>query len=269
MTAPRFGRPLHVFDEVTSTNDIALDLVREGAPEGAAVIAGSQTRGRGRDGRTWLSAPGRGLWLSIVLRPGLTYPDSGLLPVVAGSGLVLALRDLGLPALVKWPNDIWVRGRKIAGVLVESCSNGGRLEAAVVGVGLNCLLPASENLRYPVTALRVEAEAAGVVLPSREAVLDIVLDRLERAYLLLKAAGPHPFLRAWPSLSAHHGRPVTAFGPAGKMAGLSGPLQPDGCLELLLPDGERRLLNSAELGLHAGPPGRWEERAGTKVPDRP
>lgn len=118
---------------VDSTNIQARKWAREGAPHGAVVVAGTQTAGRGRRGRGWDSAPGAGLWLSIVLRPAI--PDSGwpLLPLAAALAGADACRTVtGADVLIKWPNDLVLDGRKIAGLLVER--EGG---AAVMGIGIN------------------------------------------------------------------------------------------------------------------------------------
>ncbi len=215
--AALFGHPFRYFDEVTSTNDVAAEWAATGsAPEGAMAIAAAQTAGRGRTGRSWVSAAGAGLWFSLVLRPDLTYPDAGMLPLAIGFGLVGALRELGLPAALKWPNDIIVRGRKLGGVLVEAELAAGHLVRAVAGVGVNWTLPDVSDLSYRVTALTPEFAAAtgdrgsvpsGPAVPP-ETVLAALLGGIEKAYLVLKMAGSTPFVTGWPRFSAHFARPV-------------------------------------------------------------
>ncbi len=259
------GRPPHFHSEVGSTNDVALDLAGEGAPEGTLVLAVAQARGRGRTGRTWVSAPGGGLWFSVVLRPGLGYPASGMLPVAVGFAVVLGLREVGLgTACLKWPNDVVCRPRaaagapwrKIAGVLVEGRSAAGILETVIAGVGVNWATPILDQPFYPVTGLAAEIDP-----PAPEVVLAKLLDQIEKAYLLLKIAGPAPFVATWPSVSAHFARPVTVrpFAASAADEVLAGALLPDGALEARTFDGGRLCLRAAEVSV--GPPPGTNHRA--------
>ncbi|HEV2756206.1 MAG TPA: biotin--[acetyl-CoA-carboxylase] ligase [Actinomycetota bacterium] len=130
-----FGRELRVHDAIGSTNDDALEWAAAGAPEGAAVTADQQTQGRGRWSRGWHSPPGRSISLSLVLRPDAEVAP--LLTTVLGVAVAEALEDAGgVTCGIKWPNDVVVDGRKVAGILVESRSLGGCVEA-VAGMGVN------------------------------------------------------------------------------------------------------------------------------------
>jgi BirA family biotin operon repressor/biotin-[acetyl-CoA-carboxylase] ligase len=120
----------------SSTNDEAARLARAGARHGTIVIADTQTAGRGRDGRSWLSPRG-GLYLSAVLRPPLPLRDVPPMTLAIGIALCDAARAVGAPCTLKWPNDVLVHGRKLAGVLIEAQSQGGRLDAVVIGIGVN------------------------------------------------------------------------------------------------------------------------------------
>jgi BirA family biotin operon repressor/biotin-[acetyl-CoA-carboxylase] ligase len=151
---------------VNSTNDRLRELAEAGAPEGATVVAGSQRCGRGRQGRTWVSTPGLGLYLSVLLRPHLPARDAGWLALVGGVGVARALEATGLPAArVKWPNDVYAGGRKIAGVLVEPRLRRGRIEFAVLGLGVNVgqgVGDFPEALRDRATSLKMEGITAAV-----------------------------------------------------------------------------------------------------------
>lgn len=138
LTPGAFGRPLEVHGLLDSTNDRAKALARSGAPEGAAVLALAQRRGRGQHGRAWVSSPGKGVYLSVVLRPDLPARRGLELPGVAALAVVDVLIGAGVPGVrVKSPNDVYVRGRKIAGVLIEPSIARGRIDFAVAGIGLN------------------------------------------------------------------------------------------------------------------------------------
>lgn len=123
---------IHRFDEVGSTNDIALDMARSGAPEGTAVVARSQSHGRGRRGRQWVAQPGENVFLSVILRPDVPLNRYSELSFVAAVAVARLIQGCGLTPSVKWPNDVRVHDRKIAGILVEAAEG-----AAVVGIGVN------------------------------------------------------------------------------------------------------------------------------------
>jgi len=174
-TRGSLGRPLYKYQIVRSTNDLALQLAREGAPEGTLVLAEAQTGGRGRWGRGWHSPEGKGIWASLILRP--EDDPGGTLAVGVASGIAEAIRETaGVDAQVKWPNDVVVGGRKLAGVLVER--GGG---AYVVGFGVN-VLQAKEDfppeLRDRATSLFLETGRAW----DREELLWGILEEVERAY---------------------------------------------------------------------------------------
>jgi BirA family biotin operon repressor/biotin-[acetyl-CoA-carboxylase] ligase len=127
------------FEEVTrSTQDTAAAMAAGGAPEWTLVAAGHQTGGRGRLGRSWLDEPGRALTFSLLLRPGLPIERGGLISLLAGVAVAEACGEAGEPrAACKWPNDVLVDGRKVAGILAESRASGDRLEHVVLGIGVN------------------------------------------------------------------------------------------------------------------------------------
>jgi BirA family biotin operon repressor/biotin-[acetyl-CoA-carboxylase] ligase len=132
------GSPASWLEHTESTNDDALSAAKKGAPHGALFGAETQSRGRGRRGSEWLSAPGAGLWFSLLLRPRLNAELAPLLALCAG----LAVREVAAArvtasVLVKWPNDVLAAGKKLAGVLVESQVSGQRIGSVVVGIGLN------------------------------------------------------------------------------------------------------------------------------------
>jgi BirA family biotin operon repressor/biotin-[acetyl-CoA-carboxylase] ligase len=131
------------FEHVTdSTNARGLAMARDGAPEWTIVAAGHQTAGRGRLGRTWLDDAGRSLLFSVVLRPELSPVLAGLVSLLAGAAMADACREMAaVEAGCKWPNDVLVRDRKLAGVLAEASVSGGRIDHLVLGVGVNLAPP--------------------------------------------------------------------------------------------------------------------------------
>jgi BirA family biotin operon repressor/biotin-[acetyl-CoA-carboxylase] ligase len=152
------GYVLHAFDRVESTNDEARRLAERGAAAGAVVVAAEQVKGRGRHGRAWVSPPGN-LYASLLLRPDCTIAQAAQLSLVASLALAEALVALAPPAAdvrVKWPNDVLVRGAKVAGLLLESAAAAHeRVAWVVVGSGVN-IASAPANTPYPATALCYE-----------------------------------------------------------------------------------------------------------------
>jgi BirA family biotin operon repressor/biotin-[acetyl-CoA-carboxylase] ligase len=154
------GREIHVFRETTSTNDVIEKLARDGVREGAVVFAESQTRGRGRLGRKWVSPARKGLWFSVLLRPGLRAQDATQLTVASATALRRAIQSkTGLQPEIKWPNDLLLGGRKVAGILTELNGELDRIKYVILGIGVDVNLNASEfpaELRKVATSLKAE-----------------------------------------------------------------------------------------------------------------
>jgi BirA family biotin operon repressor/biotin-[acetyl-CoA-carboxylase] ligase len=151
-----FTRQILWYAEVGSTNDVAAMLGDRGEPEGTLVIADAQTAGRGRHGRAWASLPGAGLYMSIVMRPA-THVIS-LLTIAAGVALADGIEAAtGLHTQLKWPNDIYMDGRKLAGILAEAGTSAAGTQHVIVGCGIN-LLPAAYPPDVAVRATSIESE---------------------------------------------------------------------------------------------------------------
>lgn len=158
------GRDIRVFQETSSTNDVAEKLARDGVKEGVVVFAESQTKGRGRLGRRWLSPKGKGLWFSVLLRPALRPLAVTRLTIAAATALRRAIHlQTSLPAEIKWPNDILVRGKKVAGILTELQAELDKVKCVILGVGVDVNLDARDfpaDLRSLATSLKAESGAA-------------------------------------------------------------------------------------------------------------
>lgn len=191
-----------VLESCGSTNDEAGRLARAGAKHGTLVIAERQDSGRGRDGRVWQS-PAGGLYMSAVLRPPIPVVDVPPLTLAIGIGLCDAVRTTGAPAVLKWPNDLLVPevddgcmpgpARKLAGVLVEAQSQGNRLDAVIVGIGVNI----QGELPEPVAETGITlAEAAGTSI-DRDAFVERLLAHVERWVDRYVSVGLEPIIPAW------------------------------------------------------------------------
>ncbi len=154
------GRDIRVFQETNSTNDVVEKLARDGVKEGVVVFAESQTKGRGRLGRKWISIPRKGLWFSVLLRPDLHPQAATQITVVAATALARSIRKMtGLAAEIKWPNDILVRGRKVVGILTEMSAEVDHVKYVILGIGVDVNQTAAEfppELRKVATSLRIE-----------------------------------------------------------------------------------------------------------------
>ena len=155
------GREIQVFKETTSTNDIIEKLARDGVREGVVVFAESQTRGRGRLGRKWISPANKGLWFSILLRPHLLPQESTQLTIASATALWRAIRNTtDLRPEIKWPNDILIGGKKVAGILTELRAELDRVHHMTIGIGVDVNVAAHElppEIRPIATSLQIEA----------------------------------------------------------------------------------------------------------------
>lgn len=248
-----------------STNSEAMRLGREGAPEGTVVIAGSQSAGRGRLGRSWHSPPGENLYLSIVLRPPCAPSEAPLLTLAAGVALVeaasavLARASSEATARLKWPNDLLLgrRGgplKKAGGILTEMVCAGGRVDLVVVGVGCN-VNTLSFPPEIPGTSLRAalgpDAAAPAAAELSVEAVEAALLERLAVQYERFLAAGAAPILRAFEGYAAYLGdrSPVTVRSGELVLVGTAEGIDRDGALLLRTADGALQRVVAGELAL--------------------
>ena len=217
---------------VASTGSTNADLLAGGGPEGQVLVAEEQTAGRGRAGRTWVSRPGLSLTFSVLLRPASVPPSArGWLPLLTGVAVAAGVRSAtGVEASLKWPNDVLVGDRKLAGILAEQSQDGG---AVVVGVGLNVATPQQalpvSPTGLPATSLLVEGADVG-----RQALLIEILRSLEHWYLRF-SADPDPvssgLLAEYRAACATLGRQVRVELPADQvLAGLAADVDAGGRL---------------------------------------
>ncbi len=154
------GRDIRVFERTTSTNDIIGRLGQDGVKEGVVVFAESQSKGRGRLGRVWMSPPRKGLWFSVLLRPDLRPQAATQLTIATATALARAITlQTSIIPEIKWPNDILIRGKKFAGILTELSAELDHIREVILGIGVDVNLEASEfppDLRKIATSLRIE-----------------------------------------------------------------------------------------------------------------
>jgi BirA family biotin operon repressor/biotin-[acetyl-CoA-carboxylase] ligase len=230
-------------EELASTNDRLKDLARAGAPAWTVVLAERQTGGRGREGRRWQSPPG-GLYVSLLLRPeGAGVP---LIPLAAGLSVAEALDEHAVAAELKWPNDVLVSGRKLAGILTEASSGRAGVEWVVVGIGVNVGLDPESlppELRAGVTSLAAEGASGASV----DALAVAVLARLGVWYDALREA-PARVTAAWRERAVRWwGEAVEVDSAGSTLRGRLVEVGDDGALVIELPGGASRRLVSGEV----------------------
>lgn len=200
------------YPEVTSTNAVAWALLRQGAAEGTVVTADFQTHGRGRRGRPWMAPAGTALLLSAILQPRTEASRIYRLTAAAAVAAARAIRDVtGLAAGVKWPNDIWLEGCKVGGILTETEVHAGFIPWAVVGLGLNVNQGPQDfppELAGRATSLRL---ALGKPVDRAE-LLAALLGEWDRLYATLGRNDEAALLAAWQELDVIRGRPVWVQG---------------------------------------------------------
>jgi BirA family biotin operon repressor/biotin-[acetyl-CoA-carboxylase] ligase len=195
------------------------------------VLADRQTSGRGRQGRSWASPAGN-LHLSLLLRPTLAPEAWGVLPLAAGVAVREAVASLGVAADLKWPNDVLARGRKLAGILVETTSGADGLESAVVGIGVN-VVEAPAALGDEATALAAEGAPCDAIETAAA-----VLARLRVCYHALARGGPPAILPRWrDGASRWLGSPVEVLAEGGRVRGVALDVDERGALLVRDPSG--------------------------------
>ena len=242
------GGPLVHLDVTGSTNDRARDLALAGAPHGTVVAAERQTAGRGRQGRTWSAPAGRALTLSVLAR--LPRPALEQLPLAVAVAVCEACEAVApVSCRIKWPNDVWIDGRKVAGVLIEARPLEGW---AVIGIGLNVDTAQDEfppELRDAAASLRSAAGGAA----DRDAVLDALLDRL--AAWLPRLQDPGAVAVAFRERDALDGERVAWTAGGRRNTGEARGIDDDGALVVFTDAGERVRLDAGEVHLERGPAG--------------
>jgi BirA family biotin operon repressor/biotin-[acetyl-CoA-carboxylase] ligase len=191
---------IHFYETIDSTNSEAKRLAHAGAPEGTIALAESQSKGKGRMGRTWVSPRGAGIYLSVVLRPRILPEEVQKLTFVAAVALAFTLRHFGITAQIKWPNDILVNGKKVAGILMELTARAGLVDFVIVGIGVNVNTSMDElplSIRNLATSINMVTDQP----TQRREIIQVLFLQLERWYERFLAGPFEMVLEAWRRLS--------------------------------------------------------------------
>jgi len=241
------GKTIHHFQTIDSTNYKAYQLALIGAEEGEVVIAESQKKGRGRLGRHWFSPSFLNLYLSVILRPKIPPQQASIITLMAAVATAEAIEKFsGLKPSIKWPNDILLRSRKVAGLLNEIQSEMDQIHFVILGIGVNLNMDERmfpKEIRSTATSLKKEM---GQTI-SRKAFLQSLLGELEEWYGIFLKEGGAAILKAWRDRAQIEGKrvKVTSFGET--VAGVAVDVDSDGALILRTQDGDEKRIVAGDM----------------------
>jgi BirA family biotin operon repressor/biotin-[acetyl-CoA-carboxylase] ligase len=243
------GQHCHAFEVLTSTNTFLYARGRQGDPEGTIALADAQTAGRGQANKVWISPPGCNLYVSVLLRPWIVPAQAPLLSLLAAVALVDTLQHEGATCGIKWPNDIFIQQRKVAGILAEMEAARNAVQFTVIGIGVNVNMTRDDiedrlrSVAQPATSLQV---ALGHEV-SREALLASLMWHLEMWYTRFITQGETVLQQAWEARSHMRGRRIRAQAPTHTWEGTAEGIDRAGRLRLRRDDGTLLALTSAEV----------------------
>jgi len=249
LSAATVGRHLYLFGEVDATNQVACRMAREGAADGTVVLADVQTAGRGRLGQPWYSPAGVNLHISVLFRPAFHRRAAPVFSLIAPLALSDAIKDLGLSPAIKWPNDVLLAGKKVAGTRAECITRGEEMAHLVLGAGI--------DVNVEPAALRAALGASGDSATSLAAALgrEVGRNALAAAYLSRLDAwarrygeeGPGRILAVWCERDTLTGRRIEARGRRAVLEGRALGVNPSGCLVLETSGGRRHVISGEEI----------------------
>ena len=242
------GKPWNFAEETDSTNDWAKREAGKGAQSGAVFLVRNQTKGKGRRGRSWADPKGSGLAMSLLLRPDMAPERAPMMTVLMGLSAAQAVADVtGKTALIKWPNDLVMSGKKLCGILTEMSMQGTKIGYVVIGIGINLTVEKfPEEIKDKATSLKLEYGEA----PHVERMAAAVLERFEQNYERFLAAGDlSPFKEEYDGLLASRGREVKVLEKERELVGTCLGIDETGELLVQTPGGECKTVFAGEVSV--------------------
>ena len=240
-----FGKRAYYFDVIDSTQNYAIRLAKKPEENGSLIVSEKQTHGKGRLDRKWIS-PSGGIWMSLVLQPNFEIPSVTLFPVLASLAVVIAIeKSLKIKPKLKWPNDVILRGKKVAGILVDASIESGKIEYLVLGIGINFKINPTQIDKiikgagnyYGVTTLVRKNDGADPIK-----LVQILLYELENVYQLILNKNYQELIREWTKRSPIIGKKVSISTPTGIIRGKAVQVDYDGALVLSSKGVKQRVL---------------------------
>ncbi len=243
LSAEIVGEKFFVYDEVGSTNDVLRELIGDGlAADGAVVVSDSQTVGRGRLGRKWLSPGGVNLYLSALFCPEVSLRKSSVFTFLASCALVEVFSGYGVEATIKWPNDILVGGKKISGVLTELGTSDGAVDYLVIGIGVNLNLP-EEFIRREMEDISEKTTSLSILLGeevNREKFCAELINALDRFYGEFRRRGTGAIVDMWIEVWGFLGKEISVDVSGEVVSGVVERVDANGFLYLRTDKGDLR-----------------------------
>ena len=241
------GKEILFFDEVDSTNDVAMQRGASGMAEGLVVLSEGQSHGKGRMGRTWVSPKNVNIYISILLRPDISPQYAPVMTMMSAISTARAITEVtGLETTIKWPNDILIDRKKVSGILTEMNAEQERINYIVAGIGINVNMNKQdfpEDLRMPATSL---AECLGKRV-DRMNLLFTLIKILEQDYEELKNDGIKSIFRRWRKGCDILNRRIEVSLPDEKITGVAEDLTPEGGLVMRLDNREKRIIYAGDV----------------------
>lgn len=243
------GKELLFFNEVDSTNDVAMQSGAKGLAEGLVVLSEGQSHGKGRMGRTWVSPKNVNIYISILLRPDISPQYAPVMTMMSAISTARAITEVtGLETTIKWPNDILIDKKKVSGILTEMNAEQERINYIVAGIGINVNMKKQdfpEDLRMPATSL---AECLGKRV-DRMNLLFALIKILEQDYDELKNGGIKSIFRRWRKGCDILNRRIKVSLPGEEITGVAEDLTPEGGLIMRLDGREKRIIYAGDVSI--------------------
>lgn len=242
-----FGKTIQYLESTDSTQKVAHQLAQEGCPDGTLVIAEEQTNGRGRLARNWHSPKYTGIWMSLVLRPKLPPAKAPQFTLIAAVAVARAIEDIcEISPDIKWPNDLLLKGKKITGILTELQADSDKINAIIMGIGMNVNQKEQDfpkELHNNATSLAIET---GKEI-SRSELVKRILENLEKYYLLYLEKGFAPLKLLWESYAVSLGKDIIARTISGNISGKALGITEEGVLKIEDQNGQIHKIYSADI----------------------
>jgi len=242
-----FGKTIHYLESTDSTQKVAHRLAQEGCPDGTLVISEEQTNGRGRLARNWHSPKYTGIWMSLVLRPKLPPAKAPQFTLIAAVAVAQAIEDVcDISPDIKWPNDLLLNGKKITGILTELQADSDKINAIIMGIGMNVNQKQEDfpmELQDIATSLAIETKRE----ISRSNLVKRILENLEKYYLIYLENGFAPLKLLWESYAVSLGKDIIARTISGNISGKALGITEDGVLKIQDDNGQIHEIYSADI----------------------
>ena len=251
------GKDILYFDTIDSTNNYAKEAAHKGCAEGTVIVAGSQSAGKGRLGRIWDSSGGKGIWMSVVLRPPVAPEDVQVITLGASVAVVEAIKEItGIEAGIKWPNDIVLDGRKLCGILTEMNSEMERIHFLVLGIGINVNHNMGDfPLELQENAVSLKMYASEKLLSiqgdlyNRSEIIKKILFKLEQVYNTISKGCTADIINEWKKYSVTLGKEVRIAAKNSEFTAVARDVTNDGRLVVECMDGTIREVLSGEVSI--------------------